>query len=115
MFVNLYSTGIAAELASILIIAGTVLALPAMVTGLMEMIKIEEESPAYKIVTMHMNIILISWMFYAVSLFVRMSTFAGSFSQWVGVGTSLMGFVCLCVAGWYGGRLVYEYGVGRQT
>jgi len=108
---GLFFTETATELAGILIMLGTLLAIPAMATGVMELIKIDSAAVEYQIASRHMNLILLSWTFYAVSLLLRFNN-VDSVNEWVIILLSLVGLLFLSLAGWYGARLVYEYGVG---
>ena len=58
--------------AGVLLVIGTITALFAMVTGLIELSKIDSQNPAMKIANQHMMYIMISWSCYAVSLFLRL-------------------------------------------
>lgn len=99
-------------LAGSLIVAGLIFAIPAMVAGMVDMIKVNEKSPAFKIVNQHMTFIMITWLVYGLSIYLRMEGRSILSPDFWGVFTSIVGFFCLGVAGWLGGRLVYEYGVG---
>ena len=108
---GLFFTEAVTEFAGILIMLGTLLAIPAMVTGVMELIKIDSATVEYQVASRHMNLILLSWMFYVVSLLLRFNN-VESVGEWVSILFSLVGLLFLSLAGWYGARLVYEYGVG---
>ena len=101
-----------AEIAALLISAGLVLAVPAMIAGLLEMIKIEQDTVAQKVAEKHMNLVLMSWLFYAVSLYLRVSNENSESVSLVVLACSMGGVLSLGFAGWYGGQLVYEYRIG---
>ncbi len=101
--------------AGVLLVTGTVTALPAMMTGLLELGKIDQQSPAMKVVNQHMMLIMISWSFYAVSLFLRLDGAQIEPPGLAAIAFSILGFLFLCSAGWKGRKLVYEYGVGIRT
>ena len=101
-----------AEIAVLLISAGLVLAVPAMIAGLLEMIKIEQDAAAQKIAEKHMNLVLVSWLFYAASLYLRVSNGSSEGISLVVLACSIGGVLSLSFAGWYGGQLVYEYRIG---
>jgi uncharacterized membrane protein len=101
--------------AGVLLIIGTITALFAMVTGLIELGKIDQQSPAMKIANQHMILMLVSWSFYAVSLFLRLDGTNLSQPGMVAIIMSIAGLISLCIAGWLGGKLVYEHGVGVQS
>lgn len=98
--------------AGVLLVIGTITALFAMVTGLIELSKIDQQNPAMKIAHQHMMIIMVSWSFYAVSLFLRLDGASLGQPNTFAIMMSIMGLISLCIAGWLGGKLVYEYGIG---
>ena len=63
----------------------------------------------------HMILIMISWSFYAVSLFMRLEGMHLEQPGLAAIALSIIGFIFLCGAGWMGGKLVYEYGVGVHS
>ena len=93
-------------------LAGLLLALPAMLAGLVDMKNIEAQSRAIDIVNQHMVFVMMSWSLYALSLFARMEGTAINTPNFIAVVLSLIGFVVLAIAGWLGGKMVYEFGVG---
>lgn len=100
--------------AGVLLVTGTITALLAMTTGLLELGKIDPQNPAAKIANQHMILIMISWSCYAVSLFLRLNGTQLEQPGLAAIALSVAGFVFLCSAGWLGGKLVYEYGVGTH-
>ncbi|MBL8497898.1 DUF2231 domain-containing protein [Nitrosomonas sp. JL21] len=100
--------------AGVLLVIGTITALLAMITGLVELGKIDAQSPAMKIANQHMVLIMTSWSFYAASLFMRLNGTVLEQPGTLAVILSVAGFIFLCSAGWMGGKLVYQYGVGIQ-
>lgn len=103
------------QVAGVLLVTGTVTALFAMVAGLMELAKIEQQSPALKVANQHMLLMMTGWSLYAVSLFLRLEGTQLGQPGLAAVALSVAGLTVLCVAGWLGGRLVYEYGVGVRS
>jgi uncharacterized membrane protein len=100
--------------AGVLLITGTITALLAMTTGLLELGKIDPQSPAAKIANQHMILVMTSWCCYAVSLFLRLNGTQLEQPSLIAIALSVTGFAFLCGAGWLGGKLVYEYGVGTH-
>jgi len=98
------------KLAMVLIIAGLVLAIPTMITGLLDISNIEKESPAQDVVMQHLTFVLITWCLYGASLFVRLRPMENA--EFISIVLSTGGFVTLGITGWYGAKLVYEHGVG---
>ena len=98
--------------AGVLLVTGIIMSLPAMIAGLVDLGKISQQSTAIKIANQHMILMMVSWSFYAVSLFIRLDGSSLEQPSLIAISLSVLGLVCLCVAGWMGGKLVYEYGVG---
>lgn len=99
-------------LAGVLLAVGTVMAIAAMVTGLIELVKINEQSPALQDANRHMTLILVAWTFYATSIFLRLKGMALTQPDTIDMALSVAGFLFLAAAGWFGGKLVYGHGVG---
>ncbi len=98
--------------AGVLLVIGIITALLAMVTGLLELGKIDPQSPAIKIANLHMILIMTSWSFYSVSLFMRLDGTRLEQPGSIAIVLSILGLIFLCYAGWLGGKLVYEFKVG---
>ena len=58
--------------AGVLLVIGTITALFAMLAGLIELAKIDQQSVAMQVANQHMVLAMISWSFYTVSLFLRL-------------------------------------------
>lgn len=101
--------------AGVLLVIGVITALFAMITGLVELGKIDQQSAAMKIANQHMMLMMISWSFYAVSLFLRLDGANIGQPGIIAIIMSIMGLIFLCIAGWLGGKLVYEHGVGVHS
>lgn len=101
--------------AGVLLTVGTITALLAMVTGLMELGKIDPQHPATKTANQHMLLMLTSWSCYAVSLFLRLDGASLGQPGILALILSVAGAVTLCIAGWLGGKLVYEHGIGVRS
>ncbi len=113
--VGLFTNEQVSWVAGVLLVIGTITALFAMVTGLIELGKIDQQSPAIKIVNQHMMFMMTSWSFYAISLFLRLDGTNLGQPGIVAIMMSMAGFIFLCVAGWLGGKLVYEHGIGIRS
>lgn len=109
---SLFTNELVSWVAGVLLVIGTITALIAMVTGLIELSKIGQQSPAMKIANQHMMFIMISWSCYAISLFLRLDGTSLGQPGALAVIMSILGLIFLCIAGWLGGKLVYEYRVG---
>lgn len=91
---------------------GCAAALPAMLTGFLDLIALEEkeaELPAY----WHMGLMSACWFLYLLSLFARHGWAAAPAHETWAVGLQYAGLACLSVGGWLGGHLVYGYNVGH--
>jgi uncharacterized membrane protein len=110
--VNKMTGGNMPEYAGLLLLLGTLLALPAMATGFVELAKLKGNDLVQKIAARHMNCIFLSWSFYLASLFFRYKIDSDDNQVGLSLVSSLIGFFFLSVAGWYGGKMVYGHGVG---
>lgn len=102
-------------MAGVLLTIGTITALLAMVTGLMELGKIDSQHTAMKTANQHMLLMLISWSCYAASLFLRLDGTSLGQPGILALILSVAGAMTLCIAGWLGGKLVYEHSVGVRS
>jgi len=103
------------NISGVLILIGIVLALPTMLTGLIDMSRIDNDSPAIKTVNKHMFFVFMAWMLYALSLYIRVDKMSFVYPNGLATLFSLMGFINLSIAGWHGGNLVYKHNVGRNV
>ena len=101
-------------IAGVLLVLGTLTAIAAMLAGLVELGKIDEQSPATQVANHHMTLMTVAWVLYAISLFMRMEGTGLTQPGWVEICLSGIGFLFLCVGGWLGGLLVYGHGVGIE-
>ena len=91
---------------------GTTIAIFAMITGVIELIKIANQKERLKVAERHMQLILLAWSVYATSLFMRLDGFRLTETGMIEIGLSCLGFVILSIASWFGAQLVYKYEVG---
>lgn len=101
-------------LAGVLLALGTMIALAAMATGFIELLKVGAEHPATRDLNRHMLLMLTAWCLYATSLFLRLQGSTLNPPDSVDLSLSVVGFVVLGVGGWFGGKLVYGHGVGVE-
>jgi len=101
------------QLAGVLMAIGLVTAIAAMASGFVELIKIDEANPALRDGNRHMLFVIAAWTGYATSLFLRCQGMSLNAPGTLAITISVAGFVCLGIAGWLGGKLVYQHGVGR--
>ena len=106
--------GQSAWLAGILLLIGSITAMIAMLTGLIEYSGIEDGAPALKTATFHMSGALSAFTFYLVSFLLRWDGKTILPPDTAAMCFSVAGLLCLCVTGWLGGKLVYTHGTGVQ-
>lgn len=92
--------------------AGLIMALLAMIAGLFELLTIDSRSEAMRVATWHMMIMATVWVCFLVALMLSIATGQDrSTAQLAVVACAVAGFLLMTVGGWFGGRLVYEFGV----
>lgn len=90
---------------------GLLLAMLAMLAGLLELRSIDSSSDAMRVATWHMMIMATVWTCFLMALLLSVSTgFDQPVARFGEVGCAVGGFVLMVVGGWLGGRLVYEFG-----
>ena len=99
-------------LAGVLLVIGTLSAIAAMATGFIELLKIDTESTAMKDANRHIFLVMTAWALYASSLFLRLDGTTLTQPHTVDLALSVIGFLFLVIAGWFGGKLVYGHAVG---
>jgi len=103
------------DAATLLLIAGTVIALPVMLAGALDARQVKDKTPASRVLAMHMSFVMVAWLAYAMSLLGRWDgeslVAPGAFA----LVLSGAGFLSLLTAGWYGGQLVYGHGIGVRV
>jgi uncharacterized membrane protein len=95
--------------------AGVTTAILAMILGLIELRSIGSRDEAMRVAISHMMAMATSWVCFVFALVIPISTGAGwdrSTAQLATVATACLGFLCMAIGGWLGGRLVYEFGIG---
>ena len=105
----------ALEIAKLANGAGLVMAIFAMVAGLLELRTIEENSAALRVATWHLMIMTGVWLCFLIALLLSTSAqtmMAPATAQLIAAASAVIGFLLMAVGGWLGGRLVYEFGIG---
>jgi uncharacterized membrane protein len=93
--------------------AGLIVALLGMLAGLLELRSIDSSSDAMRVATWHLMIMSSAWFCFLVALLLSISTTFDQAMVRVGeVACSGVGFLLMAVGGWFGGRLIYEFGIG---
>lgn len=101
-------------LAGVLLAIGLVCAIPAMIAGFMELMHLPEDSAAIKDVNRHMLMVMAAFSLYLASLLLRVDGMTLHAPGLLAMALSLGGFICLGVAGWLGGKLVYVHRLGAD-
>ena len=92
--------------------AGLVMAILAMLAGLFELRTLDSRSEAMRVATWHMMIMATVWVCFLVALMLSISTGPDrATAQLAAVACAVVGFLLMGVGGWFGGRLVYEFGI----
>lgn len=95
-----------------LLVVGCLMALAAMVAGLMELARVPE-GQALKDTYWHMGLMLTAFTLFTARLFVGLDHLQPLAPGWLALSLDAIGFITLMVGGWLGGRLVYGHGIGR--
>jgi uncharacterized membrane protein len=97
--------------AALFLIIGLASAVPAAVAGLIDFAALPEKSA--RTGSIHMLLMGTAWCLYLVAMLLRSSGLAlADKPEWAAVILSFMGFLVLVAGGYYGGRLVYQFGAG---
>jgi len=95
------------------IAVGLLFAIIALFTGIMDYAKIPQGGPAEAAGMRHLMIMVVAVMLYTGSFIIRYRTPIGDgYPPVIAIALSAAGLLLLLVGGWYGGELVYRYGVG---
>ena len=97
------------------LVAGTLMAVPATITGVMEFVALEKGHPAEDMAMRHMLLMWSAFAAYLAALVVRGGPgVPEGWRLYAALALSTAGLGLLTAGGWYGGRMVYEQGVGRS-
>src|SRR5262245_24122576 len=91
--------------------AGLIMAMLAMMAGIMEFRTIEGSSDAMRVATWHMMIMATAWTCFLLAWILPISTGADPSTGFLVIACAVAGFLLMAIGGWFGGRLVYEFGV----
>jgi len=94
--------------------AGLIMAMLAMVAGLLELRSIESRSKTMQVATWHMMVMATAWVCFLLALLLPVPTGTpmGHPTSLLAAVTAVVGFLLMSAGGWLGGRLVYEFGTG---
>ena len=96
--------------------AGLLLAMLAMLAGVLELRSIEPSSDAMQVASWHMMFMATVWVCFLLALLLSVSTGIDQVTARLGqAACALAGFGFMAVGGWLGGRLVYEFGIAVRT
>jgi uncharacterized membrane protein len=107
----------AGEIAKLADSAGLIMALLAMLTGALEVRAIESRSEAMQVATWHIMIMGTVWFCFLAALMLSIPAVGTdhSVSPLVAAACAVAGFLLMTVGAWFGGRLVYDLGVGVRN
>ncbi len=100
------------HLAGTLLWIGALVAIPTILVGVFELIRIPKEPAPVRAGFMHMGCMFVAFLLYLVSLLLRVRGGHILHPDIAALTFSVIGFVFLLVGGWLGGTLVYGYGAG---
>jgi uncharacterized membrane protein len=99
----------AGEIAKLANGAGLIMALLAMLAGALELRTIESRSETMRVASWHMMMMGTVWFCFLVALLV------GKDHSVVAAVCAAAGFLLMTVGAWFGGRLVYDFGVAVKS
>jgi uncharacterized membrane protein len=98
--------------------AGLIMAMLAMIAGLLELRSIEGRSRTMQVATWHMMLMATAWICFVLALVLPISAGPNvdhSTASLAGVASAVVGFLLMGAGGWLGGRLVYEFATGVKN
>jgi len=98
------------------LLAGWILVIPALITGLIDKSALPPDSPENQLANIHTTGMFVMWGLYGLALYLhyvwaKKAALTGT-RQWIWFGLLILASIVLILAGHQGGRLVYELGVG---
>lgn len=93
---------------------GCAMASIAMLAGMVELTRVPE-GPPMQDAWIHMGAMLVAFTFFTARLLLRLDHLQPLAPDTVSLLLDAGGFTALSVGGWFGGRLVYGHGVGREN
>ena len=98
---------------ALLIWAGVIFALPAMVVGIYDFILLPDEDKLMQAFYKHISFVGMAWVLYLASGYTRLTdNLLLAPPLLLPALISGVGLLCLCIGGWYGGQMVYKYHLG---
>lgn len=96
-----------------LLAVGCGVAVIAMLAAMVELTRVPEGA-ALRDTYVHMGLMLVAFTLFAARLLLRLDHLAPLAPDAMSLLLDAVGFVTLMVGGWYGGKLVYGHGIGRE-
>lgn len=96
-----------------LLAVGCAMAVVALMAGMVEVARVPE-GPAMTDAYWHMGAMLTAFTLYATRLFVRLDHMQPLEPNTLALILSATGFIALGIGGYFGGKLVYGHGIGRE-
>ncbi|GBC85556.1 hypothetical protein HRbin11_02006 [bacterium HR11] len=95
---------------------GLLMAVPTILTGLLDYLALPADHPAVRAATVHMTLMLTATGAFTTSLVLRVGVSPPTGVRWLAALVfSGAGLAALVVGGWWGGELVLRYGVGTRV
>ncbi|MGI9363370.1 MAG: DUF2231 domain-containing protein [Parasphingorhabdus sp.] len=96
-----------------LLIVGCTVAVLAMLAGMMELVHVPDGA-AMRDAWAHMGAMLCAFTFFITRLMLRLDHWEPLAPNTTSLFLDACGFLALAIGGWFGGKLVYHHGVGRD-
>jgi uncharacterized membrane protein len=98
------------------LLVGLIASFIAAASGAVELTYVPRETPARRVAMIHLLLSLALWALYVPNWLLRKNFGVGGLEgiPTVGIILSGLGVVLLLVSGYFGGKLVYQYGMGRK-
>jgi uncharacterized membrane protein len=100
--------------AFILIVAASIAAVGAAITGFAQLPDISPDSPAWKTMILHMSVQMTAAVIFLVSLLLRLKHVDDAHPPIGAFICAIVGLVALFYGGWLGGHMIFSQGVGVE-
>jgi len=95
---------------------GLLMAVPTIFTGLLDYLTLPADHPAVRAATLHMTLMLTATGAFMTSLVLRTGVSPPTGGRWLAALVfSGVGLAALILGAWWGGELVFRYGVGTRA
>lgn len=113
-FLSLHFGEQAWQYSAALLLVGCIMAVVAMLAGLMELAHVPE-GPALRDTYLHMGAMSAAFTLFTLSLLARLENFQPMPPDGLALTFNAIGFFSLIFGGWLGGKLVYGHGIGQDS